>query len=158
MSDAQRDEPELKISRRIHASQQVVFDAWTTVESVKEWMCPEGASVSRVELDVRVGGAFRIDMHTDGMIDMVHTGVYHEIRPPEKLVFTWVSQHTHYQASLVTVEFRAQGDSTELVLTQRHLPDEEARRRHVAGWTALLDHLATWLEQQGYDFRAPDNS
>jgi len=157
MSDAQRDEPELKISQRIHASQQVVFDAWTTAESVKEWMCPEGASVSGGELDVRVGGAFRIDMHTDG-IDLVHTGVYHEIRPPEKLVFTWVSQHTHYQASLVTVEFRAQGDTTELVLTQRHLPDEEALRRHVAGWTAVLDHLATWIEQQGYGFRAPDNS
>jgi uncharacterized protein YndB with AHSA1/START domain len=148
MPDAQRDELELKISRRIHAPQQVVFDAWTTVESVKEWMCPERGSVSFVELDVRVGGAFRIHMGSDGT-EMVHTGVYHEVLPPEKLVFTWVSEHTHYQASLVTVEFRAQGDTTELVLTQRRLPDEEALHRHVAGWTTLLNHLTAWLAEQG---------
>lgn len=156
MTDAERDEPELKISRLIHAPRQVLFDAWTTAESVKEWMCAEGCSASLVELDVRVGGAFRIDMHTEGR-DMVHTGVYHEVVPPEKLVFTWVSEHTHFQASLVTVEFRARGDSTELVLTQRHLPNEEARQRHVSGWTSLLDHLATWLVQHVHTGRVGDN-
>jgi uncharacterized protein YndB with AHSA1/START domain len=148
MSDAQ---PELKITRYILAPQQVVFDAWTTAESMKEWMCPEGTTASFVELDLRVGGSFRINMHIAGMEDLLHTGVYREILPPEKLVFTWVSQHTHFQASLVTVEFRAQGDTTELVLTQQQLPDEEARRLHVDGWTTILGHLATWLaQQQGY--------
>lgn len=156
MTDAQQDEPELKISRLIHAPRQALFDAWTTPESVKEWMCAEGCSASSVELDVRVGGAFRIDMHTEGL-DMAHTGVYHEVVPPEKLVFTWVSEHTRFQASLVTVEFLAQGDSTELVLTQRYLPSEEARQRHMSGWTSLLDHLATWLVQLGYTGRAGDN-
>src|SRR5215831_9513814 len=125
MSDGQ---PGLKISRRIHAPQQVVFDAWTTADSMKEWMCLEGESASLVELDVRVGGGFRIVMHAGGSEDLVHTGVYREILPPEKLVFTWASLHTHYQASLVTVELQAQGDTTELVLTQQQLPDEEALR------------------------------
>src|SRR5438067_10143238 len=107
MSHAQRDPGHvLKITRIIHASRQEVFEAWTTAESVKQWMCPEGASVSFVELDVRVGGAFRIDMHIDGT-DMVHTGTYREVTPPEKLVFTWVSRHTHYRESLVTIELFA---------------------------------------------------
>jgi uncharacterized protein YndB with AHSA1/START domain len=59
---------------------QEVFEAWTNAESVKQWMCPEGSSVSFVELDVRVGGAFRVDMHVDG-VDTIHTGIYREIIP-----------------------------------------------------------------------------
>lgn len=135
----------LKISRIIHAPRQEVFEAWTTAESVKQWMCPEGSSVSFVELDVQVGGAFRIDMHIEGT-DMVHTGTYREITPPEKLVFTWVSRHTHYRESLVTIELFAHGETTELVLNQVQLPDEESVERHTAGWTALAEHLAAFLQ------------
>ncbi len=137
----------LKISRIIHAPRQEVFEAWTTVESVKQWMCPEGASVSFVELDVQVGGAFRIDMHIEGT-DTVHTGIYREITPPEKLVFTWVSRHTHYRESLVTIELFAHGETTELVLNQVQLPDEEAVERHTVGWTQLMEHLATFLQER----------
>lgn len=141
-------QPELKISRMIHAPRQEVFDAWTTVESMRAWMCPEDGSVAFVELDLRVGGAFRLVMRVDGS-DSVHTGIYQEILPPERLVFTWVSRETHYRASLVTVEFYARGDITELVLTQRQLPDEEAVQRHTRGWTRLLVHLAAFLGQRG---------
>ncbi len=142
MYHAQRDPRHvLTMTRIIHAPRQEVFEAWTHAESVKRWICPEGSSVSFVELDVRVGGAFRIDMLINGA-DMVHTGIYREIIPPEKLVFTWVSEHTHYRESLVTVEFFAHGDTTELVLTQTDLPDEEAVQRQISGWTKLLEHLA----------------
>jgi uncharacterized protein YndB with AHSA1/START domain len=81
MSHAQRDPGHvLKITRIIPAPRQEVFEAWTNAESVKQWMCPEGSSVSFVELDVRLGGAFRVDMHTDGA-DTIHTGIYREIIP-----------------------------------------------------------------------------
>lgn len=142
----------LKISRIIHAPRKAVFEAWTNAESVKQWMCLEGSSVSFVELDVQVGGAFRIDMHTDGA-DTVHTGIYREITPPEKLVFTWVSRHTHYRESLVTVELFAHGETTELVLNQMQLPDEEAAERHAAGWTALTEHLAAFLQKRVWGHR-----
>lgn len=141
-------QPELKISRMIHAPRQEVFDAWTTAESMRAWMCPEDGSVTFVELDLRVGGAFRIEMRVGGSAS-VHTGIYQEILPPERLVFTWVSRRTHYRASRVTVEFHARGDITELVLTQRQLPDEEAVARHTTGWTSLLAHLAAFLQQRG---------
>jgi uncharacterized protein YndB with AHSA1/START domain len=148
MDHTQRDlQHALKISRVIHAPRQEVFEAWTTAESVKQWMCPEGSSVSFVELDVQVGGAFRIDMHTDGA-DTVPTGIYREITPPEKLVFTWVSRHTHYRESLVTVELFAHGETTELVLNQVRLPDEKAVERHTVGWTQLMDHLTTFLQER----------
>lgn len=127
MNDAPKaSQPELRITMIMQVPRQEVFDAWITPENLKQWMCPEGASVSFVEFDVRIGGAFRVDMRVDGA-DTVHTGIYWEILPPEKLVFTWISKNTLDRASLVTVEFLARGEATtELVLTQQRLPDEEA--------------------------------
>ncbi len=140
--------PMLKITRIIRASRQEVFDAWTNPASVKQWMCLEGSTVSFIELDVRVGGAFRIDMrHPDGETTVL-TGVYREVIPPKKLVFTWLSKHTKYRESLVTVELFAQGNATQLVLTQVQLPDEEAVQLHTAGWTELMERLAALLEQR----------
>jgi uncharacterized protein YndB with AHSA1/START domain len=148
MSHGQRDPRYvLKLTRIISASPKEVFEAWTTAESVKQWMCPEGSSVSFAELDVRVGGAFRIDMHVNGA-DIVHTGTYREIVPAEKLVFTWLSKHTHFRESLVTLELWARGEATELILLQTQLPDEEAAERHTAGWPQLLEHLTASLQKR----------
>ncbi len=138
--------PVLKLTRLIHASRQEVFDAWTDPESVKQWMCPKDSAVVLGEFDVRVGGAFQIEMrHPDGT-GVVHTGTYREIVPPEKLVFTWISKFTQYRASLVSVELFERGEATELVLTQTQLPDEEAVRLHTAGWTELTERLTKLLE------------
>ena len=147
MFHAQSPRHTLKIRRILPASRQEVFEAWTTAERVKQWMCPEGSSVSFVELDVRVGGAFRVDMHIDEE-DVVHTGVYREILFPEKLVFTWVSKHTHYRESVVTLEFLAHGEATELILLQTQLPDDEAVERHTVGWRQLMEHLAAVLQER----------
>ena len=138
------DQPMLKITRVLNATREEVFEAWTDPENVKQWMCPGDASVPVVELDVRVGGAFRIDMQDENGI-CIHTGIYREIKPPEKLVFTWISENTHHQETLVTVELFEYGDKTELVLTQVQLPDEETVRRHTSGWTKIVEHLATFI-------------
>jgi hypothetical protein len=75
------EQPPLIVSRLLIAPCQAVFAAWTTAEHVQRWMCPEGATVAVAALDVRVGGAFRIDMLVNG-VQTAHTGVYREIRPP----------------------------------------------------------------------------
>jgi uncharacterized protein YndB with AHSA1/START domain len=147
------EQPPLIVSRLLNAPCQAVFAAWTTAEHVQRWMCPEGATVAVAALDVRVGGAFRIDMLVNG-VQTAHTGVYREIRPPHRLVFTWVSAHTHFRPTLVTVDLRPHGDKTELTLTQTLLPDETSRERHAWGWTRLLDHLGTYLlsrDEEGWD-------
>ncbi len=148
MAPAHRGDPgALIITRVVPASRQAVFDAWTTVESVQQWMCPEAMSVALAELDVRVGGAFRVDMLIDGERS-VHTGIYREVIPPEKLTFTWRSRNTHDRDTLVTVELRALGEKTELRIIQTLLPDEEAVRNHTRGWTQVLEHLAVHLSPQ----------
>jgi len=100
-----------------------------------------------IELDVRVGGTFRIEMQHAEEGEMVITGIYREILPPEKLVFTWASKHTQYKDSLVTLDFLARGEATELILLQTQLPDEEAVKLHMAVWPQLLEHLADSLQK-----------
>jgi uncharacterized protein YndB with AHSA1/START domain len=75
-----------------------------------------------------------------------HTGVYREVTPPEKLIFTWTSANTLGQETLVTVVLRALNDDrTELRLTQALLPTDAATQQHRRGWTQILDHLMTYL-------------
>jgi uncharacterized protein YndB with AHSA1/START domain len=137
----------LTMTRVLPASRQAVFDAWTTAESVRHWMCPMAGSVAVAELDVREGGTFRVDMIVDGE-RTVHTGVYREVAPPEKLVFTWTSKHTLGRATLVTIELRALGDHTELTLTQTGLPDEGAVHGHTRGWTEILEPLVAFVQTE----------
>ncbi|HLZ23491.1 MAG TPA: SRPBCC domain-containing protein [Ktedonobacterales bacterium] len=146
MKPTHRGDPHvLTITRILTASRQAVFDAWTNAESVRQWMCPGDGSVAVAELDVRVGGTFRVDMIVDGE-RTVHTGIYQEVRPPEKLVFTWTSKRTQQIATLVTVELRALGVQTELTLTQTRLPDEGTTQMHTRGWILIMERLADFLQ------------
>lgn len=136
----------LSLTRILPAGRQEVFDAWTTAAWVQQWMCPETVSIPLVELNARVGGAFRVDMLIDGAV-VTHTGVYREVAPPEKLVFTWTSPNTLHCETLVTVILRALSDGrTELQLTQTLLPTEDTTQQHTRGWTQILDHLTAYLQ------------
>lgn len=138
---------ELKITRMLNATRQEIFEAWLDPESVGQWMCPEDGCRAVVELDVRVGGTFRVEMLCeDG--SHINTGVYREIKAPGRLAFTWVSADTHHRETLVTVELFERGDKTELVLTQVQLSDEEAIRRHTSGWTKIVERLATFIMER----------
>lgn len=137
----------VRIHRLLPATPQEVFAAWTDPQSMKEWMCPGTTTVAAVELDVRVGGTFRIVMRDENR-DLTHTGEYREIRPLERLVFTWRSNATHDNATLVTIEFHPRGEETELVLTHTRLPDEQAVESHTKGWQSIVEKLADHLTKQ----------
>jgi uncharacterized protein YndB with AHSA1/START domain len=113
-------------------------------------MCPGALTVGDVQVDARVGGAFRLVMRGQAG-DVVHTGEYREICPPERLGFTWRSQATRWQDSLVTIALFAQGQKTELILTHERLPDEEAIRGHRQGWQGIVEKLERYLS---YDKKA----
>jgi uncharacterized protein YndB with AHSA1/START domain len=132
------------LRRLLPATPQEVFAAWLDPESLREWMCPGALSVGAVQIDARVGGAFRILMRGQ-FGEWLHTGEYREIRPSERLVFTWRSHATHWKDSLVTVELSAQGENTELTLIHELLPDEEAIRQHTQGWQGIVDKLASYF-------------
>jgi uncharacterized protein YndB with AHSA1/START domain len=134
----------IRLQRLLPASPQEVFDAWTDPESLRHWFCPGTVSLTGVELDVRVGGQFRIVMR-DETKDLVHAGEYREVTPPQRLVFTWRSSATYNQETLVTIELHPKGNETELVLTHERLPDASAAGKHESGWRDAVRKLAVYL-------------
>ncbi len=140
-------ETTLNLRRIFKARREKVFRAWTDPEELKEWWGPEGYATASAEVDLRVGGKYRLGMRKlpDGEIFYL-SGIYREIRPPEKLVYTWrwEAQPEHGETQ-VTVEFREVRDSTEVVLTHERFPTEKARDDHNRGWSGCLDRLAKLL-------------
>lgn len=137
--------PSITVKRKIAAPPQQIFDAWLDPVSLATWMRPCSVSTrSTVKVDARVGGAFEIIMHVDsGPIS--HSGIYQTISPPTLLIFTWNSRHAGQHDSLVTVELRADGDTTEVIITHEHLP-EEVQAGHIGGWTEILESLKKTIE------------
>jgi len=92
------------------------------------------------ETDLRIGGRYRIVGHMANDIHEVG-GVYREIVPDEKLVYTWAWKSTPERESLVTLQFKPDGAGTLLTLTHEQFFDDDARDRHQHGWSGALDKL-----------------
>ena len=140
-------ETTLKVRRTFLAPRERVFRAWTDPVELGRWFAPSEEYHTIVpELELRVGGKYRVEMHHQG--GNVHwvSGIYREIKPPEKIAFTWRWDHDpEVTESLVTIEFRDLGPSTEILLTHEHLPNLEQRDKHEHGWNGCIDRLANYL-------------
>jgi len=136
--------PVLVVRRQIAVPRERVFAAWLDSESLAHWMRPGDTSNTIVSVDPRVGGGFRIVMEgsTHGCVE--HVGEYLAIDPPSLLSFTWMSEKTDHQSTVVTIEFHERGTGTELVLTHRRLPPT-AVEGHRMGWTDVVRLLDVHL-------------
>jgi uncharacterized protein YndB with AHSA1/START domain len=143
----------VQIQRIFDAPRERVFRAWTEPEELKKWWGPAGFSTPSAEIDLRVGGRYRLVMRSpDGGLSYL-VGAYREVLPPERLVYTWSWEegsagdcaNAITDETLVTVEFHERGNSTEVLLTHDYLPDERAREGHTEGWSGSLDRLAELL-------------
>jgi uncharacterized protein YndB with AHSA1/START domain len=137
-------ESEILVVRRVvPAPRERVFAAWLDPASLAQWMTPGEATEAFVEADPRVGGSFRIVMRHGrrGNRDYEHRGEYLAIQPPSLLSFTWISEATDHQPTVVTVELLERGSDTEVVITHRRLPPTQLDS-HRQGWTDVLRKLA----------------
>jgi uncharacterized protein YndB with AHSA1/START domain len=146
MSAALDAKPSLTIKRRLNATPARVYSAWTDPEKMMRWWKPTDAGRTVIaEADVRVGGSFHIVMHTPTGDKHDISGVYQEVIPNEKLVFSWSWRSTPERQSLVTLTFKPDSDGTLLTLMHEHFFDEAARDNHKRGWDPILDQLAKFL-------------
>src|SRR3954471_7808005 len=96
----------VEIRRTIHASRQRVFDAWTKAREIERWHAPGPMTVALAEIDLRVGGAFRIHMMAPTGEEHRVIGTYREVRPPERVVYTWQWETgTDATVSVVSIDF-----------------------------------------------------
>ncbi|MFQ5899553.1 MAG: SRPBCC domain-containing protein [Candidatus Methylomirabilia bacterium] len=137
-------ETTLHLKRTFAAPREKVFRAWTDPEGLKKWWGPVGYSTPTAEVDLRAGGKYRFGMKKLPDGDLFYlAGTYREVRPGKKLVYTWSWEgEPDLGDTLVTVEFRDRGDSTEVILTHEFFPNEKVREDHVKGWSSSLDRLS----------------
>ncbi len=141
----------LQITRNYTASPEAVFQAWTDPKALMQWFAPSDTFTTPVaEVNLVVGGSYRIQMKDPS--GHLHTvgGVYREISRPDRLVFTWAwegggrcDELTEIEMSetLVTVEFHQTDTGTELKLIHEQLSTEESRAKHEQGWGGCLTGL-----------------
>jgi uncharacterized protein YndB with AHSA1/START domain len=139
--------PSVTLKRRLNAPAEKVYAAWTEPAQIAYWFGPSETVAGSVhaEMDVRVGGRFRVSFDTvDGEHHEVG-GIYREVVPNEKLVFSWAWHTTPERESLVTVLIRKEGEGAMLTLTHEQFFDEAARDGHKRGWTGTLNKLEHYL-------------
>jgi uncharacterized protein YndB with AHSA1/START domain len=146
----------LRVSRTFDAPRERVFQAWTDPAQLKKWFHPdETVTTVSAKADVRVGGKYRIQMkHPDGEF-YTGVGTYREVKPPERLVFTWQWEkdgsepdfgEPEQPETLMTLDFLARGKQTEVILTHENFASTESRDRHEHGWNGCLHQLAKFVE------------
>ncbi|WP_421854170.1 SRPBCC family protein [Oricola sp.] len=106
----------LTISKTIAAPVEAVFNAWLNAETLAKFMTPgPDMSVPRASSDGREGGRFEIVMAASDQ-EIPHAGTYLEVKPHERIVFTWESPYS-VDGSTVTLTFKPAGGGTDVELT-----------------------------------------
>jgi uncharacterized protein YndB with AHSA1/START domain len=143
--------PTLHMQRVFDAPRALLWKAWTSPETMVLWLGPVEWPAVSVTQDLRVGGAWRACLRSpDTGQDLWQGGVYREIVPPERLVFTFKWDESHEDGpsvdTLVTVVFSETDDGrTRMDFTHEGLKSEQSLTGHKHGWTSTLDRLEAFL-------------
>jgi len=141
-------ERELVIRRTFNAPRELVFRAWTEPQLLAQWSCPRGFSFTEQSGELRVGGSFAATMRSPEGTEHRLRGVYREIVPPERLVFThwWVDERgSPGPETLVTVTLTEHHGRTEMMFHQGIFASVAAREGHEQGWQSCFERLAELL-------------
>jgi uncharacterized protein YndB with AHSA1/START domain len=143
------------VQRVFDASPELVWQACTEPEHFKRWYGPAGMSLDVCEIDFRVGGSHLFGMRMPDGGSYFTAGVYREITPFERFVYTDAMADEHGAVApaaeggmetVVTVELEDLGDGkTRLTLRQVGWPDPEMGVHANVGWSQALDKLAETL-------------
>jgi uncharacterized protein YndB with AHSA1/START domain len=141
----------LVLTRIFAAPRHLVFEAWTKSRHLKQGSAPNGFSIPVSKGDVRVGGAWRACMRTPEGENLWLSGIYREVVPDERLVFThaWEEDGKPGHETLVTVTFANHGRKTKMNFRQEGFESVQSRDGHRDGWNESLDRLAELLAKLG---------
>jgi uncharacterized protein YndB with AHSA1/START domain len=137
----------LVVRRRIEADARRLFEAWTRPEHLRVWWGPKSVRCSEAQVDLRVGGRYRIVNELPDGTQIVIGGAFLAVEPPRRLVYTWVVTPGDDEPELVTVCFDPLDAAiTEVVVTHERIASPRLRDSHQAGWDGCLDGLAAYAE------------
>lgn len=136
----------LVVRRTIRATADRLFEAWTRPAQLKQWWGPEGVECVDAEIDLRLGGRYRIANRLPNGKILWIAGVFEVIEPPHTLVYTWALEPIAGPSERVTVQFKPQGQSSEVIVTHERIPSAPVREQHALGWKGCLEGLANFLQ------------
>ena len=143
----------LTLKQQVNAPPQRVFDALLDPKLICQWMGPRMMveSCEVMSLEPRVGGRYRLKMHRrpdapGGSEPLVVTGIYQEIDPPRRLVYSWTWEHEK-QESRVAWQLHPHAGGTEVILVHDGFASVERMQSHQLGWTASMQQLAEVLQR-----------
>jgi len=148
---------DLVLTRIIDAPREKIYQAWTQPELLRQWFAPHPYTTPVVELDVRPGGANHIVMRSPEGMDLPNAGVYLEVVPNERLVFTdaytkaWVPSEKPFMTVILTFEDVGEG-KTKYTALARHwtVADRESHEKmgFHTGWGICTDQLTALVTKQ----------
>ncbi len=139
-----KSERELVVTRTFDGPARLVFEAWTTPELFKRWWVPKSCGISLLacDMDVRVGGKYRLVFAADASNQMEFFGRYIEVTPHSRLA--WTNEEGEEGGAVTTVTFEEKGGQTLLVVHDLH-PSKEAADAALA--SGSVDGMPETLEQ-----------
>jgi uncharacterized protein YndB with AHSA1/START domain len=148
----------VRLQRTIAAPPERVYRAWLEPELLQRWMAPGSTQVTRVEVDERIGGSYRIWQENAGDEVGGFECELLELLPSERIVWRWGfvgpkrTDGPTFDSRLTVTLRELPGRSTELTLLHEHLDGLHRAMPNVAdsvgpGWAGVLDKLAATVEQ-----------
>jgi uncharacterized protein YndB with AHSA1/START domain len=134
-----KSDRELVVTRTFNGPARLVFEAWTQPELFKQWWVPKsmGMSLRSCEMDVRVGGTYRLAFEPDGV---AFFGTYLEVTPPSRLV--WTNEEGGEAGPVTTVTFEEKGGKTLLVLHELYSSKEALDAAGTGAADAMVETFA----------------
>ena len=145
-------EREFVVERTLRASPERIFEAYTDPKLVPQWWAPPGGSLRVEQMEVRPGGRYRYVQRNPGGQELVFVGSYVELRPPNRLVYTFEIEGQGHPVT-ATVELHPEGSATRVTLTNlcvsKEVRDMMVKHGAEGGAKAALQQLARLVEHSG---------
>ena len=134
-----KSDRELVVTRTFDAPARIVFEAWTTPNLFMRWWVPKsmGMVLRSCEMDVRVGGTYRLEFEPDAM---AFFGTYLEVTPPSRLV--WTNEESGEGGPVTTVTFEEKGGKTLLVMHELYSSKEALDAAGTGAADAMVETFA----------------
>jgi len=127
---------DVKITRRIPASAETVYRAWTDPAQIAKW---QGG---RLIAEIAVDGLWFWEHTADSGRKVPHYGRYVALEKNARIATTWMSPGTKGNESRLEITLAEKDGQTELVLEHTNLPDDDGGRGHEGGWKYFLGRIA----------------
>jgi uncharacterized protein YndB with AHSA1/START domain len=136
----------LVVRRTIRARAEALFAAWTDPQQLTRWWGPPGVTCTAAEVDLRVGGSYRIANRMPDGSTLWIAGEFELIEPPSRLIYSWRLEIPEAGTERVSVSFVPGDGTTEVIVTHERIVKAAARTQHESGWIGCLAGLARFAE------------